>query len=159
MENYKYFEQEGDKYHLKAQFAFIAFIGGLCIIAGLATAFTIGTTDKANRWIGYGIALLGAMALLRLTSKTAIDMGSRQILLKKNLFSAEVAYSLDNFETFLVAKTVSIFGITMNATASMILNINGEEKLLMLNQSVFSTAPLNNMINEAMHIMKIEDHI
>jgi len=159
MENYKYFEQDGNKYHLKAQFVFIAFIGGLFLIGGLVLAFTIGATDKANRWIGYVMALLGAMALLRLTSKTAIDMESRQILLKKNLFSAEVAYSLDNFETFLVAKTVSIFGITMNATASMILNINGEEKLLMLNQSIFSTAPLNSMINEAMHIMKIEDYV
>lgn len=157
MENYKYFEQDGDKYLLKAQFVFIGFLGGLFLAGGLILAFTIGATDKANRWIGYIMAVLGALVLLRLTAKTTINMESRQVLLKKNLFAPEVAYSLDYFETFLVAKTISLFGITMNATASMVLNINGKEKLLMLNQSVFSTVPLNNMINEALHIMKIED--
>ncbi|RAJ37503.1 hypothetical protein [Pedobacter cryoconitis] len=157
MENYKYFEQDGSKYHLKAQFVFIGFLGGLFLIGGLVLAFTVGATDKANRWVGYGLAILGAMVLLRLTSKTAIDMESRQVLLKRNLFASEVAYSLDYFETFLVAKTVSVFGMTMNATATMVLNIDGKEKNLMLNQSLFSTVPLNNMINEALHIMKIED--
>jgi len=157
MENYKYFEQDGDKYLLKAQFVFIGFLGGLFLIGGLILAFTIGATDNANKWVGYIMAVLGAMVLLRLTAKTTIDMESRQVLLKKNLFASEVAYSLDYFDTFLVAKTISLFGITMNATASMVLNIDGKEKLLMLNQSVFSTVPLNNMINEALHIMKIED--
>lgn len=157
MENYKYFEQDGDKYLLKAQFVFIGFLGGLFLVGGLILAFTIGETDKANRWVGYIMAILGALVLLRLTAKTTIDMESRQVLLKKNLFASEVAYSLDYFETFLVAKTISVFGITMNATASMVLNIEGKEKLLMLNQSVFSTVPLNNMINEALYIMKIED--
>lgn len=157
MENYKYFEQDGSKYYLKAQFVFIGFLGGLFLIGGLVLAFTVGATDKANRWVGYGLAILGAMVLLRLTSKTAIDMESRQVLLKRNLFASEVAYSLDYFETFLVAKTVSVFGMTMSATANMVLNIDGKEKNLMLNQSLFSTVPLNNMINEALHIMKIED--
>jgi hypothetical protein len=157
MNDYKYFEQDGEKYHLKAQFVFIAFIGGIFLIGGLLLALTKGSSDKAVMWIGYAMALLGAMALLRLTAKTTIDMETRQILVKKNLISSEVAYSLDNFETFLVARTVSLFGLTMNGTAVMVLNINGKEKNLMLNQSIFTIAPLNHMVNEAMHIMKIEE--
>ena len=157
MNNYKYFEQDGDKYHLKAQFVFIAFLGGIFLIGGLLLAFTKGSADKAGMWVGYGMALLGAMVLLRLTAKATIDMQTRQILIKRNLFASEVAYSLDNFETFLVASTVSIFGITMNGTASMILDIDGKEKNLMLNQSIFTVAPLNHMVNEALQIMKIED--
>ncbi|KIO75136.1 hypothetical protein TH53_22210 [Pedobacter lusitanus] len=157
MNNYKYFEQDGEKYHLKAQFVFLAFLGGIFLIGGLVLAFTIGATDKANRWVGYIMAVLGALVFLRVTAKTTIDMQSRQVLVKRNFLSAEVAYSLDNFETFLVARTVSLFGITMNGTASMILNIGGKEKNLMLNQSVFTVAPLNHMVNEALQIMKIED--
>ncbi|AOM78780.1 hypothetical protein [Pedobacter steynii] len=157
MNNYKYFEQEGNKFHLKTQFVFIGFIGGLFLLGGLALAFTKGATDKGNMWIGIGMAVLGAMALLRLTSKTTIDMQNNQILIKKNFISSEVAYSLDYFETFLVAKSVSLFGMTMNGAASMILNINGKEKNLMLNNSIFTVKPLNDMVVEALHIMKIED--
>lgn len=157
MNNYKYFEQEGNKYHLKTQFFFIGFIGGLFLIGGLALVFTKGMTDKANMWIGIGMAVLGAMSLLRLTAKTTIDMQSNQILMKKNFFSSEVAYSLDNFETFLVSRTVSLFGLTMNGAGSMVLNVNGKEKILLLNHSIFTIKPLNDMVNEALHIMKIED--
>jgi hypothetical protein len=157
MNNYKYFEQEGNKYHLKTQFIFIGFVGGICLIAGLALIFTKGMTDKANLWIGIGIAVLGLMSLIRLTAKTTIDMQSNQILMKKNFFSSEVAYSLDNFETFLVSRTVSLFGLTMNGAGSMVLNVNGKEKILLLNHSVFTVKPLNDMVNEALHIMKIEE--
>ncbi|QNK64585.1 hypothetical protein H7F33_08935 [Pedobacter sp. PAMC26386] len=157
MNNYKYFDQDGEKYHLKAQFVFITFIGGIFLLGGLALALTKGSTDKATMWIGVFMAVLGAMALLRITAKTVIDMQSRQVIVKKNMFSSEVAYSLDNFETFLVASTVSVFGITMNGTALMVLNIDGKEKNLMMNQSIFSVAPLNNMVIEALQIMKLED--
>lgn len=157
MNDYKYFEQDGEKYHLKAQFVFIAFLGGIFFIGGILLALTKGSSDKSVMWIGYAMALLGAMVLLRITAKTTIDMQTRQVLVKRNLFAAEVAYSLDNFETFLVASTVSLFGLTMNGTAIMVLNINGKEKHLMLNQSIFTVAPLNNMVNEALHIMKIEE--
>jgi hypothetical protein len=157
MDNYKYFEQDGDKYHLKAQFVFITILGGIFFIGGLLLALTKGSADNAVMWVGYGMALLGAMNLLRLTSKATIDMQTRQILIKRHLLTSEVAYSLDNFETFLVASTVSIFGITMNGTASIILDINGKEKNIMLNQSIFTVAPLNHMVNEALQIMKIED--
>ncbi|MBB5634201.1 hypothetical protein HDE68_000086 [Pedobacter cryoconitis] len=157
MNNYKYFEQDGEKYHLKAQFVFIAFLGGIFLLGGLLLAFTKGSADKAVMWIGYAMALLGALVLLRLTTKTTIDMENRQILFKRHFLTSEVAYSLDNFETFVVASTVSLFGITMNGAVNMVLNINGKEKLLMLNQSIFTVAPLNNMVNEALQIMKLED--
>lgn len=157
MNNYKYFEQEGNKYHLKTQFVFIGFIGGLFLLGGLALIFTKGATDKANMWIGIGMAALGAMSLLRLTAKTTIDMQSNQILMKKNFLASEVAYSLENFETFLVSSTVSLFGLTMNGAGCMVLNINGKEKILVLNHSIFTVKPLNNMVNEALQIMKLED--
>lgn len=119
--------------------------------------FTKGMTDKANMWIGIGMAVLGVMSLLRLTAKTTIDMQSNQILMKRSFLSSEVAYSLDNFETFLVSRTVSLFGLTMNGAGSMVMNINGKEKILLLNHSIFTIKPLNDMVNEALHIMKIED--
>jgi len=153
---YKYFVQDGNKYQLKSQLVFIGLLSGLFILGGLKFTFFHDEGKEGAMWVGVFMILLGAAAALRLTAKNTIDMDAKQLLVKKNMFAGEVAYNLNDFEGFLVASTVAFFGVTMNATGNMTFNVNGKEKNIMLNQSMFTVKPLNDMINEATSIMQLE---
>lgn len=153
---YKYFVQDGNKFQLKSQLIFIGLISGLFIVGGLKFTFFHEEGKEGAMWVGIFMILLGVAAALRLTAKNTIDMDAKQLIVKKNMFAGEVAYHFNDFDGFLVARTVSFFGVTMNATGSMTFIVNGKEKNIMLNQSMFTVKPLNEMINEATDIMQLE---
>lgn len=153
MNTYKYFVQDGNRYELKKQVIFTVVISGGVGLLGLWLT-VMKSDNKFNLWFGVFLLVIGILGLLRLTSKTVFDTYSRQLIIKRAFFAKEVVYNLDDFETFLITRTISLFGLTMNAAANLVFNINGKEKILMLHQSVFTVKPLNALFNEIEDIIK-----
>lgn len=154
MQTLKYFEQEGSVYHLKVQKGFFYTISALGFGAMIATLI-YGTTRGA--YFGAALfAFVGIMGILRSTGKTSFDTQSRKIRRQSFFFSAEITYSFDDFDHFLISKLKSAF-ITVGVSAVLVMDVNGKTKNILLRQSFFTARPLQRLNDELSSIMGLSD--
>lgn len=150
MQSLKYFEQEGNTYHMKVQKRMYYFLS-LLAFAGTVAALIYGSSRGAYVFAG-SLLILGVIGIARSTAKMRFNTSARSIAIKTFFFSREREYSFDDFDHFLISKMTNI-GITLNVSATMIFNKNGKEKRILVRQSFFVTKPLQNFTDELSDIM------
>ena len=150
MQSLRYFEQDGNTYHVKIQKGMFYFLSLLCF-AGMVATLIYGSSRGA--WFfAVCLAILGTIGILRTTAKISFNPVTRNMIYKKFFFTTEKEYSFDDFDHFLISKMTNI-GITLNVSATMIFNKNGKEKRILVRQGFFVTKPLQNFTDELSDIM------
>ncbi|KXH78290.1 hypothetical protein [Chryseobacterium kwangjuense] len=154
--NYRYFIQEGNRFHLKTSMpvAMIRFIA--CLVIAAALYFIIPQEKKIGLWGAGLFVVFGLINLLRTTKKLVIDPYARVIKHKNNILNGEVEYRFDEFEQFYVLVTKYVF-IPMDSTAFFIFNKNGKEKRVPIIVGLFGSQKVQKAINEVSDIMNIAE--
>lgn len=152
---YRYFTQEGSRFHLKNNMpvAMIRFI--FCLIVAGALYFIIPSEKKIGLWGAVLFVIFGLINLLKTTKKLVIDPAAQVIIHKNNILNSEVEYRFDEFEQFYVLITKYVF-IPMDSTAFFIFSKNGKEKRVPIVVGLFGSRKVQNAINEVNDIMNME---
>nr|WP_067063697.1 hypothetical protein [Mucilaginibacter sp. L294] len=150
MQSFKYFEQEGNTYHIKVQKGMFYFLS-LLAFAVMAATLIYGNS-KGAYFFAVCLGILGTIGILRTTAKMSFNASARSMTIKTFFFTPEKQYSFDDFDHFLISKMTNI-GIAFNVSATMILYKNGKEKRVLVRQSFFATKPLQNFTDELSDIM------
>ncbi|MDN5286886.1 MAG: hypothetical protein JWR38_3160 [Mucilaginibacter sp.] len=150
MQSLKYFEQEGNTYHVKIQKGMFYFLS-LLSFAGMAATLIYGSS-KGAYFFAVSLGILGTIGILRATAKMSFNTSARSMTVKTFFFTPEKEYSFDEFDHFLISKMTNI-GITLNVSATMIFNKNGKTKRILVRQGFFVTKPLQNFTDELSDIM------
>jgi hypothetical protein len=155
MNNYKYFTQEGQQFHLKTSMPAAVLRSVVCLAIGVALYLIIPAEKKIGLWAALLFLVFALINLLKATKKLRIDRNARTVTHKNNALSGEVIYHFDHFENFYVLSTRYLF-ITMDSTAFFIFDQQGKEKRVPIVVGLFSKQPAQNVINEVSEIMGIE---
>lgn len=155
MTQYKYFEQEGNKYFLKSNSSIAYGRVLLCFIISMYLIFVVPREEKFGLYFGIFFLFLTFSAYIKTTKKLTIDTTARTVVDKTNTFFGEKTFHFDNFERFHV-DTHYINFIKANSQASIVFDQNGKEKSVMLMITIFTTKPAQRIINEASEIMGVE---
>ena len=155
MSNYKYFTQDGNKFHLKTSMSTAVVRSVVCMAIGAALYLIIPAEKKIGIWAALLFLIFALINLLKTTKKLTIDRNAKTITHKNNALNGEVTYHFDDFESFYMLSTKYLF-ITMDSTAFFIFNQNGNEKRVPIVVGLFSKQPPQDAINEVSEIMGIE---
>ncbi|MBS0027351.1 hypothetical protein ACTJJ0_12115 [Chitinophaga sp. 22321] len=155
MSNYKYFTQEGNKFHLKSNMSTAVVRTVVCLVIAAALYFIIPPEKKIGIWAALLFLVFGLINLLKTTKKLTIDPNTKTITHKNNALNGEVVYHFNEFENFYVLSGKYLF-ITLDSTAFFIFNQNGNEKRVPIVVGLFSKHPAQSAINEVTEIMGIE---
>ncbi|NLR59459.1 hypothetical protein HGH93_15185 [Chitinophaga polysaccharea] len=155
MSNYKYFTQEGNKFHLKSSMSTAVARTVVCLAIGVAVYIIIPPEKKIGIWAALLFLLLGLINLLKTTKKLTIDPNAKTIAHKNNALNNEVVYHFNEFENFYVLNTKYLF-ITLDSTAFFIFTHNGNERRVPIVVGLFNKQSAQNAINEVSEIMGIE---
>ena len=150
MQSFKYFEQDGNTYHVKIEKGMFYFLS-LLTFGGMVAALIYGSS-KGAYFFAACLGILGTIGILRTTAKISFNTAARSMTFKTFFFTPEKEYSFDDFDHFLISKMTNI-GITLGVSATMIFNKNGKEKRLLVRQGFFVTKPLQNFTDELSDIM------
>lgn len=150
MEPFKYFTREGNVYIKKPQKGLYYSIA-LLLFVFAALAMIYGKDNNATKVIAALLGLFGLILLLRAGAVTKFDTLSRTIAAQNFLFRQPQEFRFEDFQNFLISKQT--LGITINATATMIMDKNGKRRNLLLHQTMFITRPLQKVTEEAALIM------
>jgi hypothetical protein len=150
MQSFKYFEQDGNTYHVKIQKVMFYFLS-LLTFAGMAATLIYGSS-KGAYFFAVCLAILGTIGILRTTAKISFNTSARNMAVKTFFFSSEKQYSFDEFDHFLISKMTNI-GITFGVSATMIFYKNDKEKRILVRQGFFVTKPIQNFTDELSDIM------
>jgi isoprenylcysteine carboxyl methyltransferase (ICMT) family protein YpbQ len=151
MQTFKYFNQEGNTYIKKTQVT-------LYIIISLFLFIVVGFVLYKNpnpgaKWTAILFGLLGVVLLFRCTAKLTFNTTTRIITVQPSILSKPREFRFEDFQNFLISKQTML--ITLNATASMIMDKNGKDRTLLLHQAMIYTKPLQQVTDEAARIMGI----
>ena len=152
MSNYKYFIQEGNRFHLKTSRPIAIVRAIACLAIGIAVYFIVPPEKKIGLWGAMIFVFFALVNLLKTTKRLVIDTTARTITHKNNLLNAEAVYRYDDFEQFYVLTGKYLF-LTMDSTAFFIFNQEGREKRVPIVVGLFSTRPVQDAINETSSIM------
>ncbi|MGO4293305.1 hypothetical protein [Chitinophaga sp. RAB17] len=155
MSNYKYFTQEGNKFHLKTSMSTAVVRSVVCLAIGATLYFIIPAEKKIGIWAALLFLIFALINLLKTTKKLTIDPNAKTVIHKNHALSGEVIYHFDNFDNFYVLSSRYLF-ITLDSTAFFIFDQNGNEKRVPIVVGLFSKQPAQNAINEVTEIMGIE---
>lgn len=152
MNNYKYFEQEGSIFHLKANnnTAKLRFV--LCVAVTIALYVFLPKEKNLGLFLGLLFLAFALINLLKTTKKLTIDIGTKTVTGKHHSLSSEVSYRFEDFIRFNVDVHSTNF-VKTNHVAYMVFDKNGEEKTITLLTTAFAAKPAQNIINEAAEIM------
>lgn len=152
MNNYKYFEQEGSIFHLKANnnTAKLRFV--LCVAVAIALYVFLPKEKNLGLFLGLLFLAFALINLLKTTKKLTIDIGTKTVTGKHHSLSSEVSYRFEDFIRFNVDVHSTNF-VKTNHVAYMVFDKNGEEKTITLLTTAFAAKPAQNIINEAAEIM------
>lgn len=151
MQQFKYFNQEGNLYIKKTQTALYIVLAALLFL--LMTFILYKNPNQGAKWSAIFIGLFGVVLALRATGKLTFNTATRTITAQAFIFSPAREFRFEDFQNFLISKQTLL--ITINATATMIMNKNGKEKVLMIHQALIYTKPLQQVTEEAAQIMGI----
>lgn len=151
MKPLKYYTLEGDVYVKKTQTAL--YISLAVLLLGLMAIILYKNPNKGANIIAVMFGLLGVVLLLRCKGKFSIDPVNRTIINQPFFFAGPTVYGFDDFQNFLISRQTFI--ITLNATATMVMNKNGRNKNVQIHQTVFLTKPLQAVTEETADIMGI----
>ncbi|SDG27030.1 hypothetical protein [Chitinophaga filiformis] len=154
MQSFKYFTKEGNVY-IKTPPKALYYTLALLILAIALLSFIYGESRNVKLLAGM-IGLLGLIILLRTTATSRFDTVARTITAQSMFFLPARVFSFDDFDHFLVNKQSYLGLLTINSTASIIINKNGKKRTLMLHQVMFVTKPLQKVIDEAAQIIGVE---
>ncbi|PIF45683.1 hypothetical protein CLU96_2693 [Chryseobacterium sp. 52] len=152
MTDYKYFIQEGSRFHLKNNMPVALIRSLVCLIIAGAVYYIIPPEKKIGLWGAVIFVFFALVNLLKTTKKLTIDPDAQIIIHKNNLLNGEVVYRFDEFEQFYVLVGKYLF-ITMDSTAFFIFNQNGKEKRVPIVVGLFGSKTVQNAINEVSDIM------
>jgi hypothetical protein len=155
MPQYKYFEQEGNKFLLRSNNTSAYIRGGICMALALYLLFFVPREQAYGLYFGIFLIFIALGMFLKTTKKLTIDTSARTITDKNNLFFGVKTYHFDDFERFHMAKHY-VNMIRVNCLASAIFDQNGKEKHVMLMMTMFAAKPAQRVINEASEIMGVE---
>ncbi|NSL86299.1 hypothetical protein ECE50_005640 [Chitinophaga sp. Mgbs1] len=150
MQTLQHYTQTGSVYTKKNQTVFMAVVGILLLVI-VALILIYGSKKPATYWMAGLVAVFGIIILLRITGKFTLDTQARTITNQPVFFLPPQVYSFDDFQNFLVSKQTML--ITLNATASMILDKKGRQRQVLLHQTVFTTRVLQRVTDETAEIM------
>lgn len=155
MTQYKYFDQEGNRYSLKSNSTIAWARTVILLLAALYMFFGVSDRGPGVLFFGYFLIFLAAASFLKTTKKLTIDTTARTVTDKHNAFFKERTYRFEDFERFHVY-TQYINLIKANSFASIVFDENGKEKSVTLLITLFVTKPAQTAINEASEIMGVE---
>lgn len=152
MNNYKYFEQEGTIFQLKANNNTAKIRIVLCIAVAIAAYIFLPKEKNLGLFIGLLFLAFALINWLKTTKKLTIDTGTKTVNDKHHSLSSEVSYRFEDFIRFNVDVHSTNF-VKTNHVAYMVFDQNGEEKTITLFATTFAAKPAQNVINEAAEIM------
>lgn len=155
MSNYKYFIQEGNKFHLKTNMSTAVIRSIACLAIAIAIYCILPAEKKIGLWGALFFVFFALVNLLKTTKKLIIDTEAKAITHKNNMLNAEAIYRYEDFEQFYVLTGKYLF-ITMDSTAFFIFNKEGKEKRVPIVVGLFSTKPVQEAINEVSSIMEFD---
>lgn len=157
MTQYKYFIQEGSKFHLKSKFSTALLRSAICLGIAAALYFFLPPERKIGA-VGAGFfAVFAVINLLKSTKKLTIDTAAKTIIHQNSALNPAVTYRFDEFVQFYVLTSSYLFkAITLDSTAFLIFDQNGREKRVPVVVGLFSAKPAQKAVNEISHIMGIE---
>ncbi|WP_412467609.1 hypothetical protein [Pedobacter sp. KLB.chiD] len=155
MESFKYLEQEGNTYYLKAQKGLLYSLTFGCVAS--IVAILIYSTSKATFLYVAILAIVGLLCILRTTGIIIFDSLNREIQRKRFFFSKPVNYSFDDFDHFLIAKQKSYF-ITILVQALMVMRKDNKTRHILLAQTLFTAKPLQRLSDEISTIMGLPQY-
>lgn len=151
MQTFKYFNQEGNTYIKKTQVALYS-ITSLFLLA-IVGFVLYKNPNPGAKWVAIMFGLLGLVLLLRCTAKLTFNTTTRIISIQPSILSKPREFRFEDFQNFLISKQTML--ITLNATASMIMEKDGKTRTLLLHQALIYTKPLQKVTDEAALIMGI----
>ncbi|RPE12788.1 hypothetical protein EGT74_04385 [Chitinophaga lutea] len=157
MTHYRYFTQEGDKFHLRSNTSAAIVRSVLCLAMAAGIYFLIPPEKKIGLW-GAGLFVFFALInLLRSTKKLTIDVAAKTVVHKNNALTAEATYRFDEFVQFYVLRHSYLFRfIMLDCTAFLVFGQEGREKQVPVVVGLFSARPAQNAVNEMSAIMGFE---
>ncbi|ASK29058.1 hypothetical protein CEY12_02585 [Chryseobacterium sp. T16E-39] len=156
MKDYKYFIQEGSRFHLKTKMSTAVLRVIACLIIGIALYCLIPAEKKIGLWAALLFVFFALVNLLKTTKRLVIDTQAKTITHKNNILSGEVVYRFEDFIQFYVLVGKYLF-ITMDSTAFFIFDQNGKEKRVPIIVGLFGSKTVQAAINEISEIMNIEE--
>lgn len=152
MNNYKYFEQEGTRFHLKANNNTAKLRIVLCLAAAIALYIFLPKEKNLGLYLGFLFLVFALINWLKTTKKLTIDTVANSVTGKHHFLSSEVSYRFEDFIRFNVDVHSTNF-VKTNHVAYMVFDKNGKEKTITLLATAFAANPAQNVINEAAEIM------
>ncbi|MBT2619680.1 hypothetical protein [Chryseobacterium sp. ISL-6] len=156
MNDYKYFTQEGNRFHLKTKMSTAVLRVFACLAIGVALYCIIPPEKKIGLWAALLFVFFALVNLLKTTKRLVIDTQSKTITHKNNIISGEAIYRFEDFVQFYVLTGKYLF-ITLDSTAFFIFDQDGKEKRVPIIVGLFSSKTAQNAINEISDIMDIEE--
>ena len=153
MQSFKYFTQEGNVY-IKTPQKGLYYAVAIFLLAIAVIAYLYGNKTNGNKVVCALFAILGLIILLRASAVTRFDVVARTITAQSFFFTSPNVFHFKDFQNFLITKQTLL--ITINATATMIIEKNGKQRNLLLHQTMFFTKPLQRVTDEAAQIMGID---
>ena len=101
MSNYKYFIQEGNRFHLKTSMSTAIVRAIACLAIGIAVYFIIPPEKKIGLWGALIFVFFALVNLLKATKRLVIDTTARTITHKNNLLNAEAVYTMMILSSFM----------------------------------------------------------
>ena len=158
MNNYKYFEQQGNMFHLKANNNSNMMRIVLCIAVAIAAYIFLPKEKNLGLFLSLLFLVFAVVNWLKTTKKLTIDTGTKTVIGKQHVLSSEVSYPFENFIRFNVDVHSTNF-VKTNHVAYMVFDKNGKEKTITLLATAFAAKPAQDVINEAAEIMGFSDEI
>ncbi|SHF62992.1 hypothetical protein [Chryseobacterium vrystaatense] len=152
--NYKYFTQDGSRYHLKNNIPVGVMRFIVCLMVAAVLYCIIPSEKKIGLWAAALFVILAFVNLLKTTKKLSIDPQAKIIIHKNHLLTREAVYRFDEFEQFYVLVGKYLL-ITMDSTAFFIFNKGGREIRVPIVVGLFGSRKVQNAINEVNDIMNI----